>query len=200
MTRLPGQGIVIETSASDGMRIRLREMTEADWDVLYKWNNDPEVSYWYEEDASGWSLEDMKNKYRSVREKGGFCFIAEAEGKPLGECWLQPMNIKDISEKHPGKDLRRIDLMIGEKAFWGRGVGSAVLFAVTEFGFMHEGADMIFGCFVADNNLGILRVLDRAGYVLYSREKTSSARREYNLTLYQTRERFMERRQQKEET
>ena len=34
------------------------------------------------------------------------------EGKPIGECWLQQMNIEHILARHPGKDLRRIDLII----------------------------------------------------------------------------------------
>lgn len=174
-------------------------MTEADWDVLYKWNNDPDVIYWSEEeDTTGWSLEDMKRKYRSVVAKGGINFIVEVGSRPIGECWLQPMNLASISQKHPGKDLRRIDFMLGEKDYWGQGIGSAVIQRVTEFGFMREGADMIFGCFVADNNTRILRVLEKAGYVLYSKEKSSSAKRRYNLDLYQTREAFLTNRQRKE--
>ena len=108
------------------------------------------------------------------------------------------MNLAWISAKHPGKDLRRIDFMIGEKDFWGQGIGTAVIAAVTEFGFLREGADMIFGCFVADNNFRILRVLSKAGYVLYSKEKSSSTKREYNLNLCATREAFLKNRQEKE--
>jgi len=184
--------VILETVTSKGMKLRLRPMTEDDWDVIYKWNNDPDVIYWSEEeDTTGWSLDDMKRKYRSVIGKGGINFIVEVESKPIGECWLQPMNLARISERHPGKDLRRIDFMLGEKGFWGKGIGTAVIAAVTEFGFIREGADMIFGCFVADNNLRILRVLEKAGYFIYSKEKSSSAKREYNLDLYQTREAFL---------
>lgn len=184
--------MILEATTSRGVKLRLRPMTGDDWDVLYKWNNDPEVIYWSEEeDTTGWSLEDMKRKYLSIIEKGGINFIVETGSRPIGECWLQPMNLARISERFPGKDLRRIDFMLGEKDYWGQGIGSAVIKKVTEFGFMREEADMIFGCFVADNNTRILRVLSKAGYVLFSKEKSTSRKREFNLDLYQTREAFL---------
>ncbi len=45
------------------------------------------------------------------------------------------MNIKRILEEHTDLDCRRIDLLIGEKEFWGRGIGTCVIRLLTEFGF-----------------------------------------------------------------
>lgn len=55
------------------------------------------------------------------------------------------MNIPKLLEKYAGKDCRRIDLAIGEKEFWGAGLGTEVIRTLTKSGFEKEGADMIFG-------------------------------------------------------
>ena len=60
--------------------------------------------------------------------------------------------------------MRRIDLEIGEKSYWGRGVGTAVIRLLTQFGFGHEGADMIFATDVATFNTRSIRAFGRAGY------------------------------------
>lgn len=145
-----------------GDSVVLRPMTEDDWDILLKWNNDPEVLY-YCDCVTSWDLEPMKKMYRGVSQKA-FCFIIEFEGQPIGECWLQRMNLARILEKYPGKDIRRIDLMIGEKHLWGRGLGTDVIRTLTRFGFEEQNADMIFGCSIADYNPRSLRAFQKVGY------------------------------------
>ncbi|NBD36081.1 MAG: GNAT family N-acetyltransferase, partial [Chloroflexi bacterium] len=110
-----------------GKRVVLRPMTEADWPVLLKWNNDPEVLYFSEgDDVGSYSLEQIQMIYRHVSQTA-YCFMIEFDGEPIGECWLQEMNLERILEKYPGRDCRRIDLMIGERAFWGQGLGTEVI-------------------------------------------------------------------------
>jgi RimJ/RimL family protein N-acetyltransferase len=66
--------------------------------------------------------------------------------------------------KYPGIDCRRIDLMIGEKAFWGQGLGTEVIRLLTAFAFEREGADLVFGCEIADYNPASLKAFQKAGY------------------------------------
>ena len=95
--------------------LRLRPMTEDDWSVLLVWNNDPEVLYYAEGGPiMSWSLGDMQRMYRSVSQTA-YVFMIALEGRPIGECWLQEMNLQEVLDRHPGQDVRRIDLMIGEK-------------------------------------------------------------------------------------
>ena len=91
-----------------------------------------------------------------------------AEGKPIGECWLQEMNLERILINHPEDDCRRIDLMIGEKDLWGKGYGTEVIATLTDFGFVREKADLIFGCSIADCNARSLRAFKRNGYRQYT--------------------------------
>jgi aminoglycoside 6'-N-acetyltransferase len=148
-----------------GDRVTLRPMTEKDWDVLLIWNNDPEVLYFTEGgDVSSRTLEDIQEIYRGVSQNA-FCFIIEFNGQPIGECWLQQMNLERLLQKYSGKDCRRIDLMIGEKRLWGQGLGTDTIRTLTKFGFENDGAEMIFGL-VGDYNLRSIGAFKKAGYIV----------------------------------
>ena len=177
-----------------GVAVRLRPMTEDDWPLLYRWNSDPEVLYYSEgNDVASYSPENVRGIYCTVSQTA-FCFVVEADGTPVGECWLQEMNIERILKKYPGLDCRRIDLMIGEKSCWGQGIGTEMIRLLTEFGFLEQGADVIHSC-VGDYNVRSWRAFRRVGYQIVERIKEppgSKADYEYNLAL--TREVFLARR------
>jgi RimJ/RimL family protein N-acetyltransferase len=109
-------------------------------------------------------LEQVKRIYRGVCQHA-FCFIIEFEGKPVGECYLQEMNLKRILEALPGQDLRRIDIMIGEKELWEQGIGTKAVGMLVEFGFEEQDADAIFGCDVDESNVRSLRMFKKLGFV-----------------------------------
>jgi len=112
--------------------------------LLYKWNNDPEVVYW--SDSGNFDVcseEDVKGIYGIVSQNA-YCFLMIYNGEPIGDCWLQKMNLTDIIEKHPGKKVYRIDMTIGEKACWGKGLGSAALSALMKFAFTEEQVDILY--------------------------------------------------------
>ena len=147
--------------------IVLRPMTEDDWDLLLKWNSDPEVLYFSEgRPVSSYTLEETQHIYRGVSQNA-FCFIIEFDGRPIGEGWLQRMNLERILEQFPGLDCRRIDLEIGQKEFWNRGIGTEVIRTLTEFGFEQEHADAIFGL-VLGHNPRSRRAFEKAGFTLHA--------------------------------
>jgi RimJ/RimL family protein N-acetyltransferase len=165
----------------------LRPMTEGDWDALLRWNQDPEVLY-YSEGArvDAWSLEDVQGIYRDVSEHA-YVFIAELAGRRIGECWLQEMNLDRILSRLPRElDLRRIDLMIGEKDLWGRGLGTRMIALLVRLAFEQCGADAVFGCEVADHNPRSRRAFERNGFVLdqvVPQGPGSKAREAYDMVL-----------------
>src|SRR5262245_33981267 len=77
--------------------------------------------------------------------------LPQVADHPIGECWLQEMNLERILRQHPGRNCRRIDLMIGEKDYRGRGLGTEMIGLLTALAF-EQGADMVFGCDIADYN------------------------------------------------
>lgn len=170
-----------------GGRVILRPLTEQDWPVLAKWGRDPEVLYFTEgDDVASYSLEDIQGIFRTTSQNA-FCFIIEHGGKPIGEGWLQRMNIPEILERYPGKGLRRIDLSIGEKELWGKGLGGEAIALLTRFGFEKEKADGIFGL-VGGHNRRSARAFMKQGYrvarVTSDPYPASKSRFDYELVLW----------------
>jgi RimJ/RimL family protein N-acetyltransferase len=145
-------------------RLRLRPMTEDDWPTLLRWNQDPEILFYSDgADVTSYSLEQVQRIYRHISQSA-FCFIMEFDGSPIGESWLQAMNLPRILNVHPNLDCRRIDLVIGEKTLWNKGLGTETLRTIVDFGFGQEATDLIFGCEVADYNHRSMRAFAKAGF------------------------------------
>ena len=160
--------------------IKLRPMCDADFDILLKWNSDAEVLYYAgSEDVESYSLEEIEGIYGYV-SKTAYCFIIEYDNMPIGECWIQKMNINSIIEKYPNLDLRRIDIVIGEKEYWGKGIGTKAVKLLTEFGFEKDKADMIF--YIPDDfNVRSWRVAERLGYKLLDQVAIESSKAKLEL-------------------
>jgi len=145
----------------------LRPLTEDDWDIVQNWESDPEVLYYFDGDwITERELETTQMIYRGISQSA-FVFITEFSGRPIGVCWLQEMNLDRILKHFPGKDLRRIDLAIGEKELWGKGLGTEMIRMLTELGFERERCDAIFGCGIADYNPRSRRAFEKNGYTLF---------------------------------
>jgi len=53
-----------------GERVTLRPMTESDWDLLVKWNSDPEVLYFSDgNDVDSYSLEEVQRICRKITQR-----------------------------------------------------------------------------------------------------------------------------------
>ncbi len=161
-------------------------MTEADWDTVQRWETDRDVLYYFD---SGWvderELETTQMIYRGVSQ-AAFVFIAELDSRPIGVCWLQRMNLQRLIDRFPGKDLRRIDLAIGEKELWGHGLGTEMIRTLTRFGFETERCDAIFGIGVGDYNPRSRRAFEHVGYTIFAENpqpEGSKAKVEYDLIL-----------------
>ena len=151
-----------------GATLTLRPMGEGDWDVLLRWNNDPVVMALADHNPfEETTLADLQTIYRWISTHA-FCFIMEVDGVPIGECWLQQMNLQRIVAQFPKQDLRRIDLMIGEKELWGRGYGSEAIRLLVDFGFQDERADAIFAPVMADNHRS-QRAFAKNGFTCHDR-------------------------------
>lgn len=175
-----------------GQRIVLRPMTEDDWDILFRWNNDSDVLYFVEgDDVSSRTMEEVQAIYRSVSQTA-WCFIIEYQKEPIGECWLQHANLDFILQQYPDADSRRVDLMIGQKELWGHGIGTEVVRQLTTFAFEHEQADLVWGCDIADYNRASQNVFQKVGYQLSETiPQPTGAKAGYCLNYVVTRETFI---------
>lgn len=171
----------------------LRPMSEADWDILQSWQTDPEVLYYTEGDnITSRTLEETQDIWRTV-SRSAFVFIVKLDGRPIGECWLQRMNLKEILDRYPNRDLRRIDMSIGDKSLWGKGWGAVMIALLVKFAFDVEHADAVFGAGVADYNPRSRLVFEKNCFVIdqiVPQDPGNKAAHVYNLIL--TRERYRE--------
>lgn len=171
-TRFKRNRVVAQLSSHSvvlrGDHVVLRPMTEDDWDVLLRWNNDQEVmNYAYGNPFEVSTASDIQPIYRWISTHA-FCFMIEVGGAPIGECWLQRMNLQRILDQFPDKDLRRIDIMIGEKSFWGRGLGTDAIALLVDFGLGSEKADAILAPGVDVDNPRSLRAFEKKGFTLHA--------------------------------
>ena len=163
-----------EVTLWSGM-VALRPLTEDDWGLVVGWWNDPEIAAYSDSNEGPYSLGQVQKIMRGL-SRCAYCFVIEFEGRPLGECWLQEMNLERVLRRNPGLDCRRIDIEI-EKAYWGRGIGTAAIRMLTEFGFETEEADAIFAIDVAGDNPRSRKAFEKAGFELYDTvSKTAGAR------------------------
>lgn len=93
---------------------------------------------------------------------------------------------------YPGLDCRRIDLMIGEKEYWSRGIGTVAISLLTGYAFIDENADIIYNPDIADYNIRSLRAFQNAGYRIVGETAQVpgvKAQKTYDLAL--TREQYL---------
>jgi len=97
--------------------------------------------------------------------------LVEVDGVAVGECWLQKMNLKDVlAVYNDSDDVRRIDMAIGEKEYWGRGIGSQFIPRIIEFAFNNEQVDVLH-CFSEDYNIRSCKLWKKCGFTLILSEE-----------------------------
>jgi RimJ/RimL family protein N-acetyltransferase len=149
-------------------RIVLKPLSDEHLPLLYKWGADPEVLYWTDggEDIARSHDKDTVHKIYGGVSQNAFCFLIEADGVPVGECWLQKMNLKNVIAMYDSSvDVRRIDMAIGEKEYWNIGIGSEFIPLVIDFAFSVEHVDVLH-CLCEDCNVRSRRMWEKNGFTL----------------------------------
>ena len=168
--------------------VALRPLTEVDWDLVLGWWNDPDIAAYADSNEGPYSLGQVQRIMCGISSHA-YCFVIEFEGRPVGECWLQQMNVERILRRNPGLDCRRIDIEI-EKAYWGRGIGTVAIRLLVDFGVETDGADVIFAIDVAEDNPRSRRAFEKAGFELYDtvpQPAGARARVRHDLVIWATR-------------
>ena len=92
--------------------------------------------------------------------------MIELYGRPIGDCWLQKMNLERVKRRFPGLDVRRIDLTIGQKEWWGKGWGTRIIGLLSRFAFEECGVDILYEPEIADYNPRSRRAFEKNGFVV----------------------------------
>jgi Acetyltransferases, including N-acetylases of ribosomal proteins len=179
--------------------IVLRPLSDDHLPLLYKWCADPEVLYWTEGGTNDLNLsygKDIVNKIYGGISQDNYCFFIEVDGVPIGECWLQKMNLPNVKAMYSDTlDVRRIDMSIGEKEYWNKGIGTQFIGMMIDFAFCGEYVDVLH-CFCEDYNIRSRRMWEKHGLVKILEEplepQPQKGKWQYHYRI--TRKEFIERR------
>lgn len=156
---------------NDTYKIILRPLSDEHLPYLYKWCSDPNVLYWTEgDDVESYPSEVVHQIYGGISQNN-LCFVVEVNGEIIGECWLQKMNLLNVKEMYADStDVRRIDMSIGEKFYWGKGIGTLFIGMLVNYAFECEPVDVLH-CFCEDYNIRSRRVWEKNGFKLILTEE-----------------------------
>lgn len=142
-----------------GERIYLRDVQPSDVNERYYfWMNDPEITQFLE---SRFVPNSMASLETYVKEKQGgpieifFAILVKDGHRHIGNIKLGPINwIHRIGD---------IGILIGEKAFWGRGYATEAIRLITGYAFdtlnLHK---VTAGCYAS--NPGAVKAFEKAGF------------------------------------
>ncbi len=179
-------------------KIILHPLSDEHLPYLYKWCADPEVLYWTEGGTDNPNLTYGKDTVHDIYggvSQNAFCFLIEVDGVSIGECWLQKMNLPNVIAMYkPSVDVRRIDMSIGEKKYWNRGIGTRFIGMMIDFAFNNEHVDVLH-CFSVDYNIRSCRMWEKHGFSLFLSESLQQPQKgEYQYHYRLTRQAYMEKR------
>lgn len=141
-----------------GNQIYLRRLTEDDVTEKYvSWMNNPEINQYLESRFVVHTLESTKAFIRSVTNDNNYQF-----GIFLNDTNEHIGNIKigGINHYHKYGD---IGFIIGEKAYWGRGIATEAIKLATDFAFNELHLHKLWGGAYAPN-IGSVRSFEKNGY------------------------------------
>lgn len=153
-----------------GDLVKLRAMGPPDAEALWRWNHDPDVMRWMDEDYAQplaltvkWLEERQRNAYGDVL----FGIEAPADGELVG--------LVRLHGAEPETGCADLDIYLGEKEHWGRGYATDAMRTVCRYGFERMRLHRISLTVVAGNHAA-RRVYEKVGFVEEGRLRESFRR------------------------
>lgn len=132
-----------------GKNITLRSLQLSDADHFLTWMSDPEVVMFLSSDSIGLSAEEERAWIlKAKKSKNGiFLSIDTKEGEHIGI-----VSLRKISTVHKNAEL---GITIGNKKYWGQGLGTEAVILICKYGFRKCGLKRIYLNVIAYNTRGI---------------------------------------------
>lgn len=147
-----------------GEKIYLRPLEKADLNDNYlAWLNDPEVTRYLETGVFPTTLQDLERFYESVtgsRSQVIFAIVARKSHQHLGNIKLGP-----IDWIHRRGTL---GILIGEKKFWGRGIGQEATRLMVDYAFARLNLNRVTLGVVAEHESAV-RCYEKVGFKVEGR-------------------------------
>ena len=149
-----------------GERIYLKKLTILNATEEYcGWLNDPEVNIYLE--TRECTTDDLKKYIKKKSEQKNCLFLGiywKENDKHIGTIKLEPIDYK--------KSAATMGIMIGDKNYWGKGVGGEAVNLLTNYAFQQLGLkEMNLG--VMATNQRALRLYEKCGFKVYEIEKNA---------------------------
>ncbi|MFW6071566.1 MAG: GNAT family N-acetyltransferase [Candidatus Bipolaricaulota bacterium] len=146
----------------EGERIGFTELREEYVELYRDWINDLEVSQFISHFGRVLTKEAENDWYKSQAESDEPTFTIHhlPEDKPIGNCGLHNIN--------RGNDHGEMGILLGEKEYWNRGLGTEAVRLITDFGFAAVGLHGISLSVKSFNNRA-RRVYEKVGYQIAGR-------------------------------
>ena len=108
-----------------GTHVVLRPVEERDHELIYAWQNDPEV-WWLMDYEGPFSREDIAESERRARAEGD-PFVIEVDGTAIGRIGLNGYRRRDR--------ICSLYVLIGDRTAWERGYGTDAVAALVDEAF-----------------------------------------------------------------
>jgi ribosomal-protein-alanine N-acetyltransferase len=153
-----------KTAFAEGALVILRPLERADLNERYlSWLNDPEVTRYTETGTFPSTAEDLENYYRSVTGSKNDVMLAVVDkksGRHVGNVKLGPI--------HWVHRRATFGILIGEKDFWGKGVGLEATRLMVEYGFQRLNLHRIDLGVFAEHDAAV-KCYEKAGFKVEGR-------------------------------
>lgn len=152
------------TAFAEGSVVLLRPLERTDLNERYlSWLNDPEVTRYTETGMFPSTAEDLDNYYRGLTGSKNDVILAVVDkksGRHIGNVKLGPIHWIHRSAT--------LGILIGEKEFWGKGVGLEATRLMVEYGFSRLNLHRIDLGLFAEHEVAV-RCYEQAGFKVEGR-------------------------------
>jgi [ribosomal protein S5]-alanine N-acetyltransferase len=153
-----------KTAFAEGSLVILRPLERADLNERYlSWLNDPEVTRYTETGTFPSTAEDLESYYRGVTGSKNDVILAVVDkksGRHVGNVKLGPI--------HWVHRRATFGILIGEKDFWGKGIGLEATRLMVEYGFQRLNLRRIDLGVFAEHDAAV-RCYEKAGFKVEGR-------------------------------
>lgn len=151
----------LEISNYEKARLRLVEPKIEYAKISLTWTSNHEIVQYMGADFSNPSLEkEIERLQKIIDSKDEYNWMIEVDGKIIGNVALH-----DIQEKSTefGVKAATFTILIGDKKYWGQGIGGHVTRAILDWAFNQGDFEVIFSR-ALEQNIGSLKALSNEGF------------------------------------
>ena len=134
---------------------RLRDLCSTDLDLVWRWRNDPEVTDFLSNLRISRLQLDVWFKGLENNSRGHFFIIETMKGRAIGYTGLRDINWSDRTAI--------MDIIIGEKAYWGKGYVQSAVRSLLRFAFDKLDLSKV-GLAVLPFNSRAIRCYEKCGF------------------------------------